>query len=285
MRTFGEAGVVTEGKRGKTGDRGIDMMFVGYPGREHDSYRMWNPLTNRVVVTRDVIWLKRMFFERNIAPLLDEEASDDEDAMDDDASEDEEEAVPTADAEDATDDVSESVAEETVNRVTTVTRSGRTIQPPARLIQEMSATQTRYLAQMFELDNIEVANMELTCSDDNVEFLLVGAGVGGGFTHTSELKVMNYREAMASADSEAWKVEVGEEKKRFDKFKALSPVLRSSLPRNTKVMTTVWACKKKTSGKLRGRLNVRGYEQREGEHYFGDNIAAPVTNEIQFVYP
>ena len=279
MRTFGEAGVVAEGKRGKIGDRGLDMMFVWYPGREHDSCRMWNRVTNRVVVTRDVIWLKRMFYERDTAPLLDEEASDDEDAMDDGASEDEEEAVITADAMDAIDDVSESVAEETVDRVTTVTRSGRSIKPPARLIQEMSATQTRYLSQMLELDNVEVANLTLTSNDDNVEFLLVGAGIGGGFTHTSELKVMNYRDAMASADVEAWKVEVGEEKKRFDRCKALSPVvLRSLIPRNAKVMTTVWAMKKKTNGKLRGRLNVRGYEQRDGEHYFGDNISAPVTN-------
>ena len=122
-----------------------------------------------MVVTRDVIWLKRMFFERDTAPLLDEEASDDEDAMEDDTSEDEEEAVLTTDAEDATDDVSKSVAEETVDRVATVTWSGRSIKPPARLIQEMSATQTRYLSQMFELDNVEVANLTLTSNDDNVE--------------------------------------------------------------------------------------------------------------------
>ena len=44
MKTFGEAGVVKEGKNLKTGDRGIEMMFVGYPfNREKDSVRMWNP--------------------------------------------------------------------------------------------------------------------------------------------------------------------------------------------------------------------------------------------------
>ena len=41
------------------------MMFVGYPAnREEDSVRMWNPITNGVVTTRDVIWMKRMFFEK-----------------------------------------------------------------------------------------------------------------------------------------------------------------------------------------------------------------------------
>ena len=40
------------------------MMFVGYPeNRESDSVRMWNPVTNGVVTTRDVIWLDRMYFD------------------------------------------------------------------------------------------------------------------------------------------------------------------------------------------------------------------------------
>ena len=41
MRTFGEAGVVTRGKHGKLGDRGIPMVFVGYAeNHSHDCYRM-----------------------------------------------------------------------------------------------------------------------------------------------------------------------------------------------------------------------------------------------------
>ena len=41
MKTFGEAGIVKEGKDTKTGDRWIEMMFVGYPfNREEDSVRM-----------------------------------------------------------------------------------------------------------------------------------------------------------------------------------------------------------------------------------------------------
>jgi len=65
LRTWEEAGVVKEGKDGKTGDKGAAMMFVRYPvNQEADSVRMWNPVTNGVVTTRDVIWLKQMFFER-----------------------------------------------------------------------------------------------------------------------------------------------------------------------------------------------------------------------------
>ena len=38
--------------------------------------------------------------------------------------------------------------------------------------------------------------------------------------------------------------------------------------------------KKKASGKLRGRLHARGYEQVEGKHYFEHDTAAAVTNPI-----
>ena len=47
LRTWGEAGVVKEGKDGKTDDRGEAMMFFRYPyNHELDSVRMWNLNTN-----------------------------------------------------------------------------------------------------------------------------------------------------------------------------------------------------------------------------------------------
>ena len=67
IRTFGQAGVVTRGKNGKLGDRGIPMMFVGYPiNHASDSYRMYNPKTSKISEVRDVIWLKRMYYQDNI---------------------------------------------------------------------------------------------------------------------------------------------------------------------------------------------------------------------------
>jgi hypothetical protein len=38
--------------------------------------------------------------------------------------------------------------------------------------------------------------------------------------------------------------------------------------------------KKKSIGKFRARVNARGYEQIDGEHYDADSMAAPVVNEI-----
>eukprot|EP00984_Skeletonema_dohrnii_P034690 scaffold33638_cov142-Skeletonema_dohrnii-CCMP3373.AAC.8 len=117
-------------------------------------------------------------------------------------------------------------------------------------------------------------------SIDNVESNLVGAGIGGGFEHTSELKTLNYKQAMSSDDAEDWKVEVVNEKARFDKYGVFTAVKRSELPDNAKVLTTMWVFKKKTNGQRRGRLNARGYEQQDGMHYVSDSISSPVTNPV-----
>ena len=39
----------------------------------------------------------------------------------------------------------------------------------------------------------------------------VGAGAGGGYGHTDELRVMNYREAMASPDRHLWEEVIHQE--------------------------------------------------------------------------
>ena len=140
-----------------------------------------------------------------------------------------------------------------------MTRSGRVIVTPDRLIETMTTgIEMHYLQCMQELNNNKIVAMEL---------ILVGAGAGGGFENTKELKVMNYKQAMID-DKEGWTKEVANKKARFNRFKALTAVKRKDLPKGEKVMTTTWAMKKKASGKLCGRLNARGYEQVEGKHDF-----------------
>jgi hypothetical protein len=131
---------------------------------------------------------------------------------------------------------------------------------------------------MAELDKVELVNMYMSLR--SMELALIGAGVGGGIKHTSELKVLNYKKAMQSPDVDKWRKEVRNEKARFDKYDALTAVPRSSLPKGAKVLTTTWAMKLKSNGTRRGRLNARGYEQVDGSHYASDSIAAPVTNPI-----
>ena len=67
--TLGEAGVVKLKSKTavKLQNNGTTCMFVGCAlNHKPDVYRMWDPFTNRVHTSRDVIWLKKMFFGSNM---------------------------------------------------------------------------------------------------------------------------------------------------------------------------------------------------------------------------
>ena len=59
MVEFGRVGYVTKREKisGKLEDRATKCVFIGY-GRNHsgDTYRMYNPVTKRVILSRDVKW-------------------------------------------------------------------------------------------------------------------------------------------------------------------------------------------------------------------------------------
>ena len=57
------------------------------------------------------------------------------------------------------------------------------------------------------------------------------------------------------------------------------PVKLSKVTKGAKVLTSTWACKLKSNGTKRARINGRGYEQIDGVHYDSTSIHAPVTNE------
>ena len=54
----------------------------------------------------------------------------------------------------------------------------------------------------------------------------------------------------------------------------------ADLPKGTKVIDTTLAMKKKSSGTLRGRVNVRGFKQIKGQYYNSVGISSPVTNAM-----
>ena len=220
-------------------------------------------------MTRDVIWLHQIYFDlsqvSNVETITELPVIDDVEAVDD---------IETANG------TSEPGTWEGTKLDVPVSHFGCVIKPVNRLIKLISsmiesnssvAIDLQFLKRLAELDNSEVATLELS---------LVGAGVGGGFLHTSVLNVLNFHQAMKGKDAEEWLKEVEDEKNRFDKYNALTPVPCSSVPKDMKIMTMTWAMKKKTNGTYCGHLNVHGYEQVDSMHYFGHNIAAPIANVI-----
>jgi galactokinase/mevalonate kinase-like predicted kinase len=112
-----------------------------------------------------------------------------------------------------------------------------------------------FVKPRFEPQGLSVDDM--TLEQFEAEIMLVGAGIGGGFNHTSELIPMKYNEAMSSKDSEQWKKAVEEEHQRMVDHK----VKKKDVPQGTKVLSSTWAMKKKSNGKFRARINARGFEQ------------------------
>jgi hypothetical protein len=66
LRTCGEAGTVKVKKPPKSKYKGVTCMMLGYAD-DHagDVYRMWDPDTDGVNETRDITWVKRMYFTSN----------------------------------------------------------------------------------------------------------------------------------------------------------------------------------------------------------------------------
>ncbi len=66
LHSFGKAGVVKIGKDGKLGDRGITCIFVNYADKHSsDCYQMYNPKSGKIIETRDIQWLNKMYFRND----------------------------------------------------------------------------------------------------------------------------------------------------------------------------------------------------------------------------
>ena len=99
--------------------------------------------------------------------------------------------------------------------------SGCIIKTPDRLTYA-PAVELCYLGEMAELDKVELTNTYIALQ--SMELALIGAGVGGGIKHTSELKVLNYKKAMCSPDAAEWRKEI--KRRKHDSIRTM-PLLPS----------------------------------------------------------
>ena len=85
LKTFGQIGFVSnhDGIKGKLSDHAWKGIFVGYP-KDHsgDCYQMYNPVTRKVVLSRDVCWSEELYSGKNpkvSSMVVTDDGSDDED--------------------------------------------------------------------------------------------------------------------------------------------------------------------------------------------------------------
>ena len=118
------------------------------------------------------------------------------------------------------------------------TRSGRRVQTPTFLQSDIDkGNEMNALVKT----NINNAFMHVSLENNTVDKIFtVGAGIGGGFTHTSELKPMIYIEAM-NKDPVGWQKAIDKEHERMEKDNMWKAVKKKDVPENAKVLSTVWA--------------------------------------------
>ena len=98
-----------------------------------------------------------------------------------------------------------SQAQPTTGTPMTTTRSGRQVRPPQLLMDKKTAA----------------------------KITAVGAGIGGGFVHTSELRPMKYDEAMRK-DPVGWTKSVDGEHQRMVNHKVFKTIKMKDVPPNEK---------------------------------------------------
>ena len=290
LRTWGEVGTVTAklDMTPKLKDRGEQCMFIAYSmNHDGDVFRMYNPATKRVINTRDVIWMHRMYYgkkekpqdvmitrfgpffelqdrqgstkttasasvtQEEIIDVIDMHDDDSDDKSDDDSSVD-------SSVDDPHGEFDKPLDEEDEEPVLPLRDGKRVSKPPVLFMHQSEyhnvmscGVEFSYLQQLKEIESYENATSEVA---------LVGAGVGGGFENTQELHVMKYNEAMASNDKTKWEKAIEEEYERMLKHNVFQPVPVNSVPTDAKILSSTWAMKKKSNGVYRARMNARGYE-------------------------
>jgi hypothetical protein len=300
LQTFGEAGTVKEQKKGKVLDRGVTMMLVGYDNyHSGNCYCMCNPVMTRVVITRDAIWLGRMYYPRQASHNLDKQMPivsvpinmNDLEVENDTETIDLVVKCTNAPASEEREDTMNASLEKLDDWVTARTRFGRKVGRNSGAFNPSTGTTVKWAnrvaATSVDVPDDNYNNMlgvdkdkEKAFEDNHnklIEYVNVGPGIGGGFSNTQELQVVKYHEAFDGPDVELWKEEVAKEHKRMINSGVFEPVKMSEVPKGVKLIDTTWAMKKKSSGTLCGRVNVRGFKQIDGQHYDGTSISAPVT--------
>jgi hypothetical protein len=159
---------------------------------------------------------------------------------------------------------------ESVSSVLVPRRSGR-------------ARQTNIRLTGYELDNVMGALAE---EEDPyaINFLLIGAGIGGGFEHTQQLIARTFNQVLQQENDdemEKWADAVDVEHQRMIDNEVWVPVLRNDHPDEIPI-TTTWSMKLRSNGVMRPRVNARGFEQIAHVHYDPDTKAAPVVNMTTF---
>jgi len=284
LKNFGEMGVVFDhGKktiRPKLDNRGRHCVFVGYPENHSENvYRMFNTLTKKVILTRDILWLNQSYgdfhnlktkvtkLKQNAVAEIEYDMSNDGETMinnnnnDDDGGKDDPDEGPSS-------------------RVLEVDH----IDP--NLSQEIED-----LSNWF--DDPQVPDIETGREDNTV--LRSGRDVAALMLDKNDLKDIattttdpydeptTFQEAWNHPDPEErkwWRAAIKKEFHDMNDRKVWRKIKRDRMPLQRRCVKCKWVFKKKRNGVYRARLVACGYSQIAGIDY-SENYA-PVLHDVTY---
>ena len=130
------------------------------------------------------------------------------------------------------------------------------------------------------IENLKIFTLTIPFIDELKERCLVGAGIVGGFQHTSKLKLMKYKEEMASLDKHKfvqWDDVVEHEK--FVLYDVWDAVDIEEVPEEATILLSTWVMKMKADGTCRSRLTKQAFEEVDSLDYHSTDTSAPVVND------
>ncbi len=155
-------------------------MFMGYASNHKGNcYRMWNPNTKKISKTREVVFLKRMFFETPKKPVHNRQGTDDRDL--DSVQQDKRGGTTTADFVTVDDDAAtvESVDSSVPDNPVVINNLG---QSKYGRMYRRATYHDPTAGCMIGAEATALANYYqcLKDTDGEMEFANVGASIGGG---------------------------------------------------------------------------------------------------------
>jgi hypothetical protein len=190
-------------------------MFVGYClNHAGNTFRMWDPDTKRVHLSRDIVWTGKMYFntyqstiEGPLIPTFHNALMVESDIADF-HTDDVDEVILTLDDDKEIEpkEVSTDIHQDPT------TCSGRNIRKPARYREEFEAV---VIDDMYTLE---------------AEALLVGAAIREGIGHTGKLQAVKYKQAMSGPEKEKWIQAIEQEHNRMIQNSVWMLVKLNNLP-------------------------------------------------------
>ena len=115
--------------------------------------------------------------------------------------------------------------------------------------------------------------------NEEKEYGGVSAGIGSGIHNTQELKVLSFEEAMAGDDHHEWEKSVEHEHDQMTKNGVWEVVNQQDVPKNSDIIKSTWAMKKKANGEYQAHMAACGFKQTQGKFFIHHDILLPVVHD------